>query len=103
VKNRPAPAVPWTNRPRASPHLRAHMRTGFEPLRSFSITRRNLRLGASGAPWFVVRRRHRCLLEAPPAAAQTRHRRGNHGAAAARRHQWLGKDDSPVTVIEYDS
>jgi protein-disulfide isomerase len=88
---------------RANATLRTNIAAGIEPLRSFQvITRRNLLWGASVVAIIAAVGGVEALLEAQPAAAQS--------ATAAELlvppplgDRTLGKDDAPVTIVEYAS
>jgi protein-disulfide isomerase len=90
------------NRP-ANATLRTNIAAEIEPLRSFQvITRRNLLWGASVVAIIAAVGGIEALLEAQPAAAQS--------ATAAELlippplgDRTLGKDDAPVTIVEYAS
>jgi protein-disulfide isomerase len=84
-------------------HIAVQHWARIEPLRSFQvITRRNLLVGASVVALLVAVGGVEALLEAQPAAAQS--------ATAAELlvppplgDRTLGKDDAPVTIVEYAS
>jgi protein-disulfide isomerase len=90
------------NRP-ANATLRTNIAAGIEPLRSFQvITRRNLLWGASVVAIIAAVGGVEALLEVHPAAAQS--------ATLAELlippplgDRTLGKDDAPVTIVEYAS